>query len=77
MWYHPRGIPNNLGLFNFSDNDKSWVQYDSQESKDFIFTCIKDVKETHFCRAPRGLHYIDTKAIKNGENIEVLINTAE
>ena len=68
MWYHPKGISNILVLSNISDNDKYWVRYDSQESKDFIFTCIKDSKEAHFRRAPCGLHLLDTKAIKTGED---------
>ena len=77
MWYHPKGISNILGLSNVTINGKYWVRYDSQESKDFIVTRIKDVKETIFRRAPRGLHWLYTKDIKTGEDGEFLINTVE
>ena len=75
MWYHPKGITNILGLSNVADNDKYWVRYDSQESKYFITTRIKDGKETRFRRAPPGLHWLDTKAIKTSEDGEVFMNT--
>ena len=58
IWYDPKGISNILGLSQISDNYKYWVQYDSQDSKDFIITCIKDVKETRFCRESLGLQWI-------------------
>ena len=77
VWYHPKGIAIILRLYNLTDNGNYWVRYDSQESKNFIITRIKDGKETRFHRAPRGLHYLETKAIKTGEDGEVLINTIE
>ena len=75
VWYHPKVIANILGIPNVADNDKYWFRYDSQESNYFIITCIKDGKDTCFCRAPRGLHWIYNKAIKTGEYKEFLINT--
>ena len=75
IWYHPKVISNILGLSNITDNDKYWVRYDSQENKDFIVPRIKDGKETRSRRDPRGLYWLDTKAIKTGEDREVLINT--
>ena len=58
VWYHPKGITKILGLSSVADND-------SHESKDFIVTCINDGKETCFHKAPRGLHWIETKSIKS------------
>ena len=77
VWYYPKGIANILGLSNVDDNEKYWVRYVSQESKDFIIARIKDGKDTRVRRAPRGLHWLDTKATKTGEDGEVLINTVE
>ena len=77
FWYHPKGIANILGLSNVSDNYKYWVQYESQDIKDSIFPCTKYSKETSFCRAPHGLHWIDTKATKTGDDRVVPINTVE
>ena len=45
--------------------------------KYFIVTRIKNGKETSFRRATRGLHWLDTKAIKTSEYREVLIKTIE
>ena len=58
-------------------NDKYWFHYESQDSKYFIITHIKDGKKACFRRAPCGLHWIDTKTIKTGEDVEVLINNVE
>ena len=77
VWYHPKGISSILVLSKVADNDQYLVCYESQESKDFIVTCIKDGKETHFCRAPRDLHWLYTNSIKSGEDREVLINNIE
>ena len=77
FWYQPKGISNILGLSNVADNDKYLVRYDSQESKNFIITRTKGGKENRFCRASRGLQWIDAKSTKTGEDGEVLINTVE
>ena len=77
VWYHRKAISNILRLSNVADNGKYWVQYDSQESKEFIVSHTKDGKETRFRRATRRLHWLDTKATKTGEYKEVLINTVE
>ena len=77
VWYHPKGIANIIGMSNVADNDKYWIWYDSKESNGFIPTRTKDGKENCFHRAPHGLHRQDTKATKNGEDGEVLINNVE
>ena len=77
MWYHPKGISNIIGLSNIADNYNYWVQYDSQYNKDFVVTRIKDGKETRFSRAPRGLHWVETKATTTGVYVELLINIVE
>ena len=77
MWYHPKVIANILGLSNVADNKNYCVQYEPQESKDFIGTRIKDSNETRFCRAPRGLQWLETKSTTNGMDREVPINTVE
>ena len=77
FWYQPKGISNILGLSNVADNDKYLVRYESQESKNFIITRTKGGKENLFCRASRGLQWIDAKSTKTGEDGEVLINTVE
>ena len=77
MGYHPKSIANILGISNVSDKDKYWIRYDYREIKNFIITCAEGGKETHLYRAPRGLHWLDTRANKSGEGVEVLINTLE
>ena len=73
VWYHPKGITNILGMSKIVDKDKYWVQYDSQESKYFIVTRLKDSKDTRFCRYPRGLHWLDTNATTTRMDREVIV----
>ena len=72
-----KGISNILGLSNVANNDNYWIRYYSQESKYFITTRTKYVKETSFRRSPLGLHWLETKATKTIEDREVFINTVE